>query len=298
MGLQDLIVFIYFLLFIMVLLWAALAYSLIYRYFRTKERIKIKMKVIDAIALRFLDHKRATYKMHWLRRYVQSKRQRWFIAGIFLKVNNVITTLDDTSLKTMAADIGLTKVLSQDLKSLVWQKKAKALLFCYELGLTEHLKTITSYRNHSHILIRREAQIALVVLLGWKSLKLFPYITYPISLWQQIRIIEKLKIYHPEPIEKFVILACQTENPYVMELLVRIIRSFDLEHFKGYSIAQIESPELFLAETALETLQSFELNTLDVNQINLSLQRMGQSPFKLKVDAFISQHGNRLSQQL
>ncbi|WP_044397853.1 hypothetical protein [Lacinutrix sp. Hel_I_90] len=299
MALQDLISLISLLLIILIVLWAFIAYSIVYRVLKTKQQSNLKIKTIDAIALHFLNPNAVhiTENKKWLKQK-QAKNHYWLIASVFLKVNNVLLTAEANSLKTMATDSGVIPLISKDLKSVLWYKKAKAIMFCYEFGLNEYINSITPYRNHKNVLVRREAQIALVVLLGWKSLKLFPYIEYPISLWQQIRIIEKLKQYHPIAQEKYLQKALMTKNPYVKELLIRIIRTFKLEVYKYYIIKQLYTKDVFLVESALVTLSSFQLNKYEIEEIATSASNIIATKLRIKTLSFLNNQRIALTQSL
>ena len=114
-------------------------------------------------------------------------------AEIFVKVNRVVKFSKNSDFKKIFKYLDIDKILNKKFTNKDWYVKSRAIWLSYEFELEENLPAIAQLRDHTNVAIRREAQIALTAFLDWRSLAFFPYVTKPISLWQQIRIIEKLQ---------------------------------------------------------------------------------------------------------
>lgn len=140
------------LVFLLTITWGIIAYSLTYRNIKTKDLANVKKKIIDSIAAYFLTSgkKNANY---WLKDFLNTKSNYLVVPETFLKVNNIFKTTERKNLKTFAVEIGLNHNIAKDLKSDDWYTKARAIMYCYELGLNSHIKTISSFRNHSFLIV-------------------------------------------------------------------------------------------------------------------------------------------------
>lgn len=86
----------------------------------------------------------------------------------------------------------LKKQLLKNLKNKKWHKKAKVIQQLAYLQQKDCIKFILPFANHENDLLRMEAQIALVKMIGFEGLEFLSKITYPVSEWQQLRLIEEL----------------------------------------------------------------------------------------------------------
>ena len=162
---------------------------------------------------------------------------------------------------------GWIDTLSQKIKDKDWYIKAKAIWLSYEFELEGNLQMVIPYRDVENTLVRREAQIALVSFIGWKSLVFFPYVTRPMSLWQQIRIIEKLEETTNKLDLQYLDKALLSKNEKVKELLIRVIKNFKLEQYKYYIIDQLFSDNTRLVDVAFETLKNLEITKKEIKGI-------------------------------
>lgn len=228
---------------------------------KEKQYLKLEEKVIEGIANTYIDNStQETENLITLKSHIKNNDINfWDSASVFIKVNRVIKFSKNQNFKFIFNSLGLEKILQEKILQDDWYVKAKAIWMTYEFGITDNTKLIIPYRDDENTLVRRESQIALVTFLGWRSLIFLPYVTRPMSLWQQIRIIEKLNetegeldTYHFEK-------ALQSENVIVKGLLIRIIKNFKLQEYKYYIEAQLNSNNTNLIEVAVEALADLTL---------------------------------------
>ncbi len=257
----------------LVILWLATIGYIIKNKKKEKLYIQLEQGIIEGLAHSFIDDSiDETENTKKLIAYIKDNNiSFWDSADVFMKVNRFIKFSNNENLKFIFNSLGLEKMLKEKIKTNDWYVKTKAIWMTYEFGICDNnTRLITPYRNDDITLIRRESQIALVTFLGWKSLTFLPYVTRPMSLWQQIRIIEKLHeteekldIYHFEK-------ALKSENEIVKELLIRVIKSFKLHKYKYYVTKQLYSKNSNLIKVALEALNEFAPESIELKQIEIS----------------------------
>lgn len=153
------------------------------------------------------------------------------------------------------------------LKNKKWWIKARGIREIYEMHQEQYIEDIIKERNHKNLYVRREAQIAMVVFLGWESLRFLPYLEWEMTLWQQIKVIEKLYDLYPIPNLKYLKKAFQTDKPYARELLMRIIKKFDIREEVDYIIQFLDNPSFDTRETALYCISTFNLNEEKMKEV-------------------------------
>ena len=254
---------------ILAFFWILIGISLYYRYAQSKRKNQLKEKLTSYISENYTNIQGYTrFKVpHWLQNYIRSNKDLKYVALIIIGIKDFFVTDKENWSFLFATDDSISLKLVSDIKSNDWYKKSRAIWILYELDIDQNIDTISKLNSHKHILVRREAQIALVRFLGWKSLRILPYVEYPLSLWQQIRIVEKLHDNYPEFEEKYFIKALKSQNPSSRELCLRIIRRFDLRDYNTYVINELFSEDVYVANVAQELV----LNTLVLEQNDIAL---------------------------
>ena len=135
------------------------------------------------------------------------------------------------------------------------------------MNQSQYFDEIFKYRNDKNIYVRREAQIALVVFLGWESLRFLPYLKRNMTLWQQIKIVEKLYDLYPKPELKWLHRAYKTEKLFGKKLLMRIIRKYELHAETGFIIDNLNHEDYEVRETAIYCIQTFAVSSSTMDYI-------------------------------
>ncbi|RZS99108.1 hypothetical protein [Aquimarina brevivitae] len=271
---QQLIQLIFLLLLILGGLWLSIGYSLLRRRYRVKRKKQLKEQVIQYVSINYTKSLPISKFVvpHWLQGYIKKSRDLRDVANIIINIKDFFITDRDTWSFLFATDVTVAKELKADIKSNNWYKKSRAIWISYELDIDQNLDLIAKLNSHKHILVRREAQIALVRFLGWKSLRILPYVKFPISLWQQIRIVEKLHQYYPKFDDTFFKKAIQAESPSSRELCLRIIRRFHVQNYNWYAIQELFSEHKYVANMALELLDELSFDEDDLKLLGQHYQ--------------------------
>jgi len=254
-----------FLLFCLIGLWIMIGISLIYRKRRTKKLLQIENVFAELISCYL-------YPLPGEKMEVFQIQRQFRELGIVEGKPKNVQYLQDLMLRTQATFIGDNynkieifytqippyRASLQKLRSKKWYIKARGIREIYQMDQEQYIKEILKERNNKNIYVRREAQIAMVVFLGWESLRFLPYLKWEMTLWQQIQIVEKLWYLYPQPDLKRLRKSYTSEKKYANELIMRIIRKFDLREEIDYIIRFLDDPNFDTRESAVYCISSFE----------------------------------------
>lgn len=161
----------------------------------------------------------------------------------------------------------ITKVRKKD-----WFQKARGIREIYEMDQKQYFNEIAAYRDHENVYVRREAQIALVSFLGWESLRFLPYLSRKISLWQQIKIVEKLHDLSKTPKVEYLRLGYPTQNPDAIELIIRIIKKYMLISEVDFVLKNMLHTQYEVRKAAIYCLFSFGVNNNEIDDKLVEIQ--------------------------
>ena len=116
------------------------------------------------------------------------------------------------------------------LKSHKWYVKAPVIQELSIMGIKEQLTKIYRYTNNANELLRMEAQIAIVRFSGFEGLRFLDLVSYPVSEWQQIKLLHELSQIPTENfsgIEKWIKSSNKTVVSFALKL-ARIHHRFEL----------------------------------------------------------------------
>ncbi|MEJ7693957.1 HEAT repeat domain-containing protein [Daejeonella sp.] len=102
------------------------------------------------------------------------------------------------NLKRAFYQVKLNTRVSKMLDSPHWHIKAAGIQQAGIMGMDEFKDKISRFINHERRLIRVEAQNTILKLSGFDGLRFLDDVTYPISEWQRLRILEELSRLPPE----------------------------------------------------------------------------------------------------
>lgn len=242
---------------VMVLTIGMIVLSVVLRKLNVNKKSNLKQIIFKETASQLTnnDHKVSKESLQTIRGAAATTSGLWYAASQFSKVHEIIAISRARMPLEIVRETNIAKQISRKIKSHRWQEKAFAIQYSYELGLSENLPRIKDLVNHKNKHVRREAQLAIVVFLGWKCLPFLTKITHPISLWQQIRIIEKLKMHHPSTSKARFDKVLGVESPDATELLMRLISVFKVEQHYSFISEHATDPDDRLSILATRLLE-------------------------------------------
>ncbi|MCM8568381.1 hypothetical protein NE848_03270 [Gramella jeungdoensis] len=264
MNEESILLFIKIVFAVLVVYWVSIAVSLIYRKIRRARLKKIETTFADIVSrylyndpkdpLTFDEIKKRLVKVGIRQR---NKNNIQFLIRLMIRTQRTILGRNFSKLQKLYTEIPPYGVSIKKISSWSWYKKARGIREIYEMNQSQYFDEIFKYRDDKNIYVRREAQIALVVFLGWESLRFLPYLKQNMTLWQQIKIVEKLYDHYPKPELKWLHKAYETEKLFGKKLLMRIIRKYELHAEIGYIIDNLNHEDYEVRETAIYCLQTF-----------------------------------------
>ena len=262
-----LLTFISFLIIFLVGLWISIGISLIYRKVRTRH-LQLIEHTFAGISADYL------YPLPGEKTDLVQIQRKFRRIGITRRNPANVQYLQDLMIRTQGSFLGKNYVKLETfykqippyraslhkLKSRKWYIKARGIREMYEMDQAQYIREIVKERNNKNIFVRREAQIAMVVFLGWESLRFLPYLTREMTLWQQIKIVEKLWDQYPTPNLELLRKTYSSDKRYAHELIMRIIRKFGLQDEVDFIINFIDDDSFDTRESAIYCVSSFQPN--------------------------------------
>lgn len=284
-----------FLMVILIGMWVTIGISLRYRRRRLENLNKIE-QVFAEICSDYL------YPFPGKEPNLVNIQRRFRNAGIIPSKPRNVQYLIDLMIRTQRSLLGQNyskleilfhqippyRVSIGKLKSKKWWIKAQGIREIYEMDQEQHINEIIKERNNKNIYIRREAQIAMVVFLGWESLRFLPYLKREMTLWQQIKVVEKLYDLYPVPQLKLLKKGYKSDKAYSHELMMRIIRKFNIYEEIDFIIEFLDHPKFDTRETALYCISTFNLSEEKMKQIQQKFFNIPNTEQRIQLLKFIS----------
>lgn len=157
-------------------------------------------------------------------------------------------------LQKLYLQLGLDQYALQNLLSQKWHIKAKAIQDLGIMDLKEHLSKIYRHTNNRNELIRMEAQIAVIKLIGFEGLRFLDLVTYQITDWQQIKLLNELSLLpagHFSGIEKWLL----SQNESVVIFALKLAKNFHRFELYDQIVACLDHPSANVRHKAILALE-------------------------------------------
>ncbi len=161
-------------------------------------------------------------------RVQQSLKQtpfRKFLTNELLKAKKNVSGSAAENIKQLYLQLNLNQYALAGLKNRRWYLKAQAIQELSVMGLKEYLTKIYRFTNNANELVRMEAQIAIVNFYGFEGLRFLDVVSYPITEWQQIKLLQELLRISPDNfkgIEKWL----KSPNKTVVVFALKLVRGY------------------------------------------------------------------------
>lgn len=285
-----------FLIIFLVLVWGTIGFSLYYRKRRTRQLERIEYTFASEVAKYLYPPKGEEYHFLKVQRALQvvgakpSKSSNiQYLIDLMIRAQRTMLGTNYEKLRLLFTQIPPYRASLSKLKSNKWHVKARGIREIYEMEQVQYIQEILKERNNPNIFVRREAQIAMVVFLGWKSLRFLPYLKRDMTLWQQIKIVEKLFALYPDAQIQYLKKSYSTQRPYAQELLMRIIRKFNLFTEVDYIISFLDHENFDRRETAIYCISSFTLTGEQLQTVKENIFRIPTTEQQVQLLKYIHQ---------
>ena len=197
--------------------------------------------------------------------YIQSIRKRWLYdeTARSLLIREMVRAAKSLSGGAQDNIIWLYTYLEfqQDnlkrLQSKSWHVKSRSIQELAEMKQTDLITRIYRETNNRNKYIRAEAQIAVVKLTGFDGLRFLTVLSQPISVWQQICLLEQLPPFgiEGEKVTKWL----RSTNESVIEFALRLIQRYQLYDQLAAVISFLEHPSKSVRLQAVQTIKELDL---------------------------------------
>ncbi|MFD1095542.1 hypothetical protein [Salegentibacter chungangensis] len=280
---------------VLFVLWGSIAYSLYYRRKRGKQLQEIEMTFANIVSRYLYPEPNKPINLIEIQRKLRAagikpgkKSNVQFLIFLLIRTQRNILGKNHRKLQVLYKQIPPFRASITKLQKKSWYAKASGIREIYEMNQGQHLPEIFPLRNHPNIYVRREAQIAMVVFLGWESLRFLPYLKRNVTLWQQIKIVEKLYDHYKEPNLFYLRKSYGAEKDFARQLIIRIIRKYELMSEIGYVLKHLDSENHEVREAAIYCIQNFRLNNPEVEVIKNILPKIPNTSQKRQLLNYIS----------
>lgn len=212
--------------------------SMIYTFLYVKKRnYRIKARITDQlndwIAEQLTEDGEAELVVPaGLSAYLKRKHIRQFITDSLINIRKNVTGSITDSVISIYEQMGLKEDSVRKMKNIAWHLRAKGIYELYMMQQKWALPEIQKYTNSDNEFVRMEAQTAVIGFSGFDGLKFLDTLTYPLTEWQQIKLLEQLHTLDPGNMMRMHIWL-QSGNRYVVQFalkLAEIYRYYDVYH--------------------------------------------------------------------
>jgi hypothetical protein len=153
-----------------------------------------------------------------------NKHFRQLMTGELILTQKSVAGRASDNLKHLYQQLQLDKYALENLKSTYWYVKAKAIQELTLMGFKDVLPKLYRYTNNKNELVRMEAQSAAVQFYGFEGLRFLNVITYPLSEWQQIKLLQQLS--QVAPMNVSIDSWLNSQNSSVVVFALKLARSY------------------------------------------------------------------------
>lgn len=185
--------------------------------------------------------------------YQRKPIDRCFMIDELARTCKEFNGITRTNIRWLFQKTTLKKDLLERLKDKRWYIVAKTIQQIAYLQLKELLPNIFLLANHNNDLVRMEAQIATVKLVGFDGLRFLNVISYPISEWQQLRLAQELSehlIKKFDTIEHWL----KSKNKSVVEFALRLAGIYQRYEYYDQVAQYLSHSSESIAKLAVESI--------------------------------------------
>lgn len=200
---------------------------------------------------------------------LKNKRFRKVLTDEMINARKNVSGSSADNLKKLYLQLNLHHFALSRLNNGKWYIKAQIIQELSIMDLKEHLTKIYRFINDSNDLLRMEAQIAVVRLYGFKGLRFLDLVTYPLSEWQQIKLLHELTNVSTENfsgIEKWLKSANKSVVVFALKL-TRIYHRFELHDAVAVCLADHSDEVRYQAIISLGEIYNHETSGILIGRL-------------------------------
>ncbi|MGZ3753374.1 MAG: HEAT repeat domain-containing protein [Mucilaginibacter sp.] len=216
---------------IVVIMLGILCYMLLYMYFKTRHdgkhdkwRIVMDELIHEAVFYDSDDESSPVPSTDRVTKLMGNEHFRARLTDALVSAKKNMAGIASDNLKILYKKLGLEKAALRSLKSRHWHVKAKAIQELTIMEIDEFVAQLYPFTNNKNELVRMEAQSALVQFNGFEGLRFLDIVTYPISDWQQIKLLQQLS--QVPPVNISIDAWIKSDNSSVVVFALKLARNY------------------------------------------------------------------------
>jgi len=187
-------------------------------------------------------------------RYFKSGKRRQFAIDELINCKKNLAGDAAKNIVTLYESLNLRDDSIQKLNNRIWYKKAKGIYELYMMNQEQVHSEILKYTNSKNEYVRMEAQTAVIGFLGFKGLIFLNTLNKPLTSWQQIKLLEQLKVLNL--IEEIEDLPnwLKSENDYVILFALKLTEIYQQMQVHDETVSCLLSKNENVRTQAIKTL--------------------------------------------
>jgi hypothetical protein len=154
--------------------------------------------------------------------------------------------------------LDLRKVTNKKLKSGIWSRVVKGIQEIYIFDQYDAMEQLMFFADNANPFIRAEAQIGVVNLQGFEALRFLKNIKNQLSTWDQIQILEQLKLFPPKPLDEMPIWLSSSNNS-VVSLALKLLYEYAEQRFYTDMIACLDHNDPLIRHQAIRCCEKINI---------------------------------------
>jgi len=191
-----------------------------------------------------------------IREYLKNRSFRRILASILFDLQKDVSGTTEERLCKLYRELDLHHDAFAKLESWRWYTIAKGIVELTQMNVDEAYLLIIRFINDKRVIVRKQAEIAVVKLRNEGVNYILDYTKYPISEWQQLKIIEalsSLKDYRPPKFKSWLI----SENKDVVLFSLRLIQHYNQNDAAPSIIELVKHKNNQIKLAALQCIKDF-----------------------------------------
>ncbi len=161
-------------------------------------------------------------------------------------------------------ELDLRKATNKKLNSSIWSRVVKGIQEIYIFDQYDAMEQLFHFADNSNPFIRAEAQFGVVNLIGFEALRFLKNVKNQLSTWDQINILEQLKLFPPKPLDEMPIWL-KSSNDSVVLLGLKILYEYPDNSYYSNMIACLEHSNPLIRNHTIRCCE--KVNIFDTNEI-------------------------------
>jgi len=173
--------------------------------------------------------------MNKFKPYTKNKFNKSILLKTLFKIHKDMTGDIAEKLKMLYIELGFVDDSIKKIKSSKWHIQIIGMRELSEMRIQNVADDIAILSLDKNEILRREAQLALVKINGFQALNFLNNLTYTLSEWQQLLLLETIQYFNEKnlpPLEKLL----KSENDSIVLFVLKISRIFNLISLKDHLI--------------------------------------------------------------